>query len=305
MNLLASIASLGPVLGAVSVASLLGSGHCVGMCGPFAAMASGPARAQGAGHTASPAQAPVNVTLTVKARERMIGRIGVNAAYSLGRLTTYVAMGAVAGALGAALDLGGAALGLQRGALILAGVVMVGIALMASLRLLGVRLPHLSLPAPFVRALQAGHRLAASMRPATRALLIGLLTALLPCGWLYAFVVLAAGTGSPLGGVALMLAFWLGTVPALAAVGLGMQFIAGPLRRRPLVAAMLPIGMAALGIWTLVGRWGVPPLHAVKDADRADVVPAALSSTVDVVDVQAAADEVPPCCRGHASESEP
>ncbi|MBE7450024.1 MAG: sulfite exporter TauE/SafE family protein [Kofleriaceae bacterium] len=41
-----------------------------------------------------------------------------------------------------------------------------------------------------------------------RAALLGLLSAALPCGWLWAFVVVAAGTGSPVGGALVMTAFW-------------------------------------------------------------------------------------------------
>lgn len=57
--------------------------------------------------------------------------------------------------------------------------------------------------------------------PVVRAAATGLFTTLLPCGWLYAFVVTAAGTGSgtPLHGAALMAVFWLGTLPMMLTVG--------------------------------------------------------------------------------------
>ena len=49
-----------------------------------------------------------------------------------------------------------------------------------------------------------------------------------------------------------MAAFWLGTVPALLAVGLGAQLLAAPLRRHvPAVAAVL---LVALGIFAIVSR---------------------------------------------------
>jgi sulfite exporter TauE/SafE len=38
---------------------------------------------------------------------------------------------------------------------------------------------------------------AVASRPEVRAAILGLGSALLPCGWLYAFVVTAAGTGRP------------------------------------------------------------------------------------------------------------
>src|SRR5690606_10362020 len=51
--------------------------------------------------------------------------------------------------------------------------------------------------------------------PAARATALGLLSALLPCGWLYAFVLGAAATGSALAGALVLLTFWSGTVPIL------------------------------------------------------------------------------------------
>jgi len=88
--------------------------------------------------------------------------------------------------------------------------------------------------------------------PMVRAGVVGLLSGLLPCGWLWAFLVTAAGTGSALGGAAVMCAFWIGTVPALVAVGLGAQLISAPLRRHiPTVTALLLI---AIGTFAIVSR---------------------------------------------------
>ena len=57
------------------------------------------------------------------------------------------------------------------------------------------------------------NRLVRERPPVARALLLGLFSTLLPCGWLYAFAVLAAGTGGPWTGMLVMAAFWAGTVP--------------------------------------------------------------------------------------------
>lgn len=45
---------------------------------------------------------------------------------------------------------------------------------------------------------------------------VGLLTALLPCGWLYTYVTAAIATKSIWGGVMVMTLFWLGSLPALS-----------------------------------------------------------------------------------------
>ena len=47
---------------------------------------------------------------------------------------------------------------------------------------------------------------------------VGILTALLPCGWLYTYVLAAVATQSPATGAFLMGLFWLGGLPALTAV---------------------------------------------------------------------------------------
>jgi sulfite exporter TauE/SafE len=50
--------------------------------------------------------------------------------------------------------------------------------------------------------------------------LIGLLSPLLPCGWLYGFVLIAVATNNPLWGGILLTSFWIGTLPALSGISL-------------------------------------------------------------------------------------
>ena len=161
---------------AVLLASLFGSLHCAGMCGPLVAFA------VGTPETRSYAQRAV-----------------LQIAYHGGRLATYALVGAICGVLGAALDLGGSLLGLQRVAAVLAGAMMIAVGVLALLRYRGVTLPHVGLPAFLQRLVVVGQRAAVGLRPLPRALAIGLLTALLPCGWLYAFAIIAAGAGSAAG----------------------------------------------------------------------------------------------------------
>ena len=71
------------LLGTVFLASLLGSLHCVGMCGPFALLASSNPRGRSAA-----------VVPTM--------------AYSLGRLITYSVIGLIFGGLGMAINRGSA-----------------------------------------------------------------------------------------------------------------------------------------------------------------------------------------------------
>jgi sulfite exporter TauE/SafE len=212
----------------VLAASLVGSLHCVGMCGPFVAFYSGADGSTGA------------------------RRLLSHAVYSGGRLVAYVLLGLAAGAIGAALDLAGALTGVQRVAAVVAGVVMVAWGVIALLRIRGFKMFRHSgyslLGGWSRRAFSSiGHR-----PPVVRAAALGLLSGLLPCGWLWAFLVTAAGTGSSIAGAAVMAAFWLGTVPSLVAVGLGAQLIGAPLRRHvPAVTAVL---LVALGVFAILAR---------------------------------------------------
>jgi hypothetical protein len=63
-----------------------------------------------------------------------------------------------------------------------------------------------------------------------RAFLLGLLTTLLPCGWLYVYVVLASGSGDPIRAMLIMFFFWLGTVPILAGLGIVNRYLSSRLR---------------------------------------------------------------------------
>jgi uncharacterized protein len=87
-------------------------------------------------------------------------------------------------------------------------------------------------------------------------LIVGLVTTLLPCGWLYTFVVVAGSTGGAFAGAAVMAVFWVGTVPILFAVGLGAARLLGPLTRRlPVLSATFVL---VLGLLTIAGKVHAP-----------------------------------------------
>ena len=253
-----------PLLIAVVAASALGSVHCAGMCGCFAILAA-------AGH----------------------GRARLHVAYHAGRLATYAALGAAAGALGAAIDMGGSVMGWQRAAAILAGVTMVALGGAVLLRHLGVRIPHAKTPAILRSALSAAHRASRRLRPTTRAATIGLATPLLPCGWLYAFVITAAGTGSPIAGALVLTAFWLGTVPILAALGLGISRLGHAAGRPVQIATCLLV--IAIGVATASARLAISPDTWAKSFGQAP--PATVEEAIDHVrDLDT--EELPCCSQG-------
>jgi sulfite exporter TauE/SafE len=232
--------------GSVLLTSLLGSPHCAGMCGGFVVFY--------AGH---------------ETRRRGLAHL----AYNAGRLASYVALGLLAGTLGAGVEHMGAVVGVGRAAAWLAGTVMVIWGGVTLLQALGVRGPARA-PVPGVHALLARALQAVSAQPAeVRGLTMGLLSTLLPCGWLYTYVAVAAGTGSAIGGAIVMAVFWVGTVPVMAGLGLLARSTLGGLRRRlPVAAAMV---MIVLGVLTLAGKirphvHGMGGMHGTHGAAQVD-----------------------------------
>jgi len=216
----------------VAAASLLGSVHCAGMCGGFVAIT-------GDG---------------VTGRARFLAQLSYNA----GRLVSYTILGAAAGFLGRALDLAGAAAGIGRAAALITGSIMILWGMGALLETQGVRVfrGKWAVPPKLTRALASLRGLPA----AWRGLLLGLSTTLLPCGWLYAFAVTAAGTASPLSGALLMAAFWTGNLPVLLGLGMALGAVVGRMRRHiPVLSAAV---IFAVGLFTVTARANLPAFAA-------------------------------------------
>jgi sulfite exporter TauE/SafE len=214
----------------VFVASLVGSVHCAAMCGGFVAAYAG-GEDEGAGR-----------------------RVASHVAYNGGRLVTYVALGAAAGALGRALDLAGRAAGLAHAAGIVTGALLLvtGVIGLAPRTATGL----VQLKAGPTRGLANGlSRLLVSFRrrPArVRAAILGLSSTLLPCGWLYAFAAFAASTGKATAGAWLMSAFWAGSLPVMLGVGVSLQTVTVRFKRLlPRLRSVLVLGV---GTFTLLSR---------------------------------------------------
>ena len=267
--------------GTVLASSILGSAHCAGMCGGVAMIAIG---ADGRAHLA-----------------RQIG-------YHAGRLVSYALVGAVSGLVGSAVDDAGALVGIQRVAAITAGVTIALFGLAAILRALGVRVPSAGVPSPLVALAQRAHARAMRLPSAWRGVPLGLATPLLPCGWLYAFAAIAAGSASPALGALVMASFWLGTVPAVVIASNGARVAFARLgRAAPVVAgtAMIAVGVHA-AVWrSSVAEEAARGVELVRISSRTAVSPEAASADCGDLVTQAAglADELPPCCRTRAAAS--
>jgi sulfite exporter TauE/SafE len=217
----------GVAMSAALVAGLIGSAHCFGMCGGIAG-AMGMAAAQNG----------------VRG-----GRLGLQATlYNVGRISSYVVAGVIVGLLGSAL---GDMIDLPSWSLWLRGItglvlVLLGLQIAFGWRLLtflergGARLWRRLSPL-------AGRLL--GKRGAINALGLGMLWGWLPCGLSYSMLLIAATTGTAVGGGAIMLAFGLGTLPSMIGASYAGGRIGGlPGGRRTRVIAGLLI--ALMGIWT-------------------------------------------------------
>lgn len=221
------------LLGTVFIASLPGSLHCVGMCGPFAILASANAD---------------------KRKSALLPAV----AYSLGRLVTYSVVGAFFGALGLAINRGTSVFAgiefeaVQQTATLIAGGFMVLVGIIALARQLGWQIALPQVGGGIQSVLRKSFQRVRQQPRIRRAFLIGALTCLMPCGWLYTFAIIAAGTGSPLWGTMVMVAFWAGTVPILVALMLGFGKLGQKVRQK------IPLAMAVtvilVGCFTIAFR---------------------------------------------------
>lgn len=196
----------------VFVAGILGTAHCLGMCGPFVLTIGG--------------SAPGWWTA-----------LGRQLSYSLGRIFTYSVLGAIAGFCGERLT---AALPLLVNIPALLAVAAGILLVHQGLRSAGVlRRPlwRFSTAQPAAPCLAGGFLAQFLRQPgASGVFLAGVFTGFLPCGLLYGMLALATSTHSILGGSATMAVFGLGTTPILVLTGVGGRLM-GLATRRWLYAA--------------------------------------------------------------------
>ena len=173
----------------------VGFGHCIGMCGPIV----------------------VSLSLNLKGRNLIVPHL----LYSAGRVVTYTILGGVMGATGSFTLVAAHIAGIQKGALILAGlmIIIMGLAMSGWFHL-----GRFSIDTHNPRGLiSRGFKKLSQARSRAAYLPIGLLLGLLPCGPVYTALIAAAGAGMKTGsimegitkGMLVMLFFGIGTIPAL------------------------------------------------------------------------------------------
>jgi len=225
----------------VLLSGLLGSSHCVGMCGGFA-------------------------MLIGMGQRNPWRNILFQLTYSAGRLFTYGVLGAIAGAIG--LKLSQQSLGVVRipaAMCVIAGLFLVVEGLAAAgfeLRRWKKNSPGGCLASPLFATLLKSPGL-------HNAFSAGILTGFLPCGLVYAFLAMAAATGDVIYGLAIMVVFGLGTVPLMLLTGTTASLIGFAKRRRLMqIAAWCVVVTGALTFARGVGFLGPLSMTVAEDGAR-------------------------------------
>jgi sulfite exporter TauE/SafE len=192
-------------LALVALGGILGSSHCVGMCGGFA----------------------LTIGLGARGPARALARQLV---YSAGRIFTYSFLGCAAGFAGFWFARRSGALVHAQAALSVAAGVFLVVQGLLSLGLVPRFRARRGSGGPCLLGSFVGPFLASPRWPLV--FVAGVLNGLLPCGLVYAYLALASSTASLPGGLATMAAFGLGTVPVMVLTGAGGSALSHVARRR-------------------------------------------------------------------------
>lgn len=215
----------------VFVASILGSTHCASMCGPIA--------------------------ITVN------NSGGYMPLYHIGRLLSYLVLGAIAGLLGEAFLSG------NFGIISTISVILISaFFIYTGYRLIRGKPLDLIPPRVVSALLTKPAKWSFAQGKTIRSLTIGIVNGFLPCGWVYIFVVGAVATKSPLYGAAILFIFWLGTVPMLSALPFVYKKTIGRGSRKLVVAAgivLILVGIANVAIHAIPGGHANHAAHHSHD----------------------------------------
>ncbi len=193
---------------------LLGSFHCVGMCGPIAFLL------------------PVD-------RNNPVKRVLQVTTYHAGRLTTYATIGLLFGFLGKRLDV----FGYQQQLSIAIGLLMILVVLLPSKvfqRYNGSRFMY-----QWVGKIKNALGAQLKHKSMDRFFVIGFLNGFLPCGLVYMAVFGSVAAGNSLQGALYMIFFGLGTIPLMTTATYLGNFLNTSLKERLLKA--IPVAVIVIG----------------------------------------------------------
>ena len=204
-----------PEILAAFLVGLVGSLHCIGMCGPIA--------------IALPVPDSNNLSF-------FTGRI----LYNLGRVVTYAFLGAVLGLVGSKIALAGAQ---QVVSIVLGLVIIIAVLLPRKYKNYFAQHPVIQ---KLAHPLKSNIGMLFKKGTFSAMFLIGILNGFLPCGLVYVALAGAIASGDAISGAAVMILFGLGTVPAMFAATVMGKFINIGIRTKirkavPVLAIMLGV----------------------------------------------------------------
>jgi uncharacterized protein len=213
-----------PLLSAAFLTGLLGSAHCLGMCAGISGLFA--------------------INTGVAALNKQLPSALV---YNIGRIVSYAVLGVIVASFGSVIVKASPAL--AGGIRTLSGIIiiLVGLKVAFDLRLLNViERMGASLWSKIAPAAQ-------KLVPVTslpRAFGLGLVWGWLPCGLVYSVLMIAATSADPAAGAFTMIAFGIGTMPAMVLTGLGAARVSEFMRRR---STRLGLGLLiiVLGLLTI------------------------------------------------------
>jgi len=209
---------------AVFLVGLLGGVHCLGMCGSI-----------------------VGIFTSQVPKES--ARWPFHLAYSSGRIASYATAGVLVGAVGQAGLLMRDAIPVQHLLFALSSLMLVALGLYLAGVWGAVRRLE-SLGGSLWKRLQPYTARLLPVNSVPRALGLGALWGWLPCGLVYSVLLTALASGSITQGALIMLAFGLGTLPNLLAIGLFWESIQGWVQS-PRVRSVAGLLVAMFGIYGL------------------------------------------------------
>ncbi len=211
------------ILTIISIAFLGSFGHCIGMCGGIVV-----------------AYSSTKVNSSWSKAKQSISHI----LYSLGRVSTYVLLGAFFGFVGSVVTFDNTTNGIL---LIVTGILMVliGLSLSGKFKFL-TSIEH---SVSKTELYQKSFRKLLSSDSLFSFYFLGMLNGLLPCGFVYVFAITAASTASAFWGAFVMLIFGLSTLPAMFSLGFFVG-IFKQLALRNLFVTLAAILVILFGIYT-------------------------------------------------------
>ncbi|MCF8368781.1 MAG: sulfite exporter TauE/SafE family protein [Bacteroidales bacterium] len=194
---------------------LIGSLHCLGMCGPIA----------------------IGIPLH---NQNWFLRVMGGLLYNSGRIITYGVLGAIFGLLGRGIQLAG----FQQWASIGIGIIMIVSVLFPVVFREKIKIDKVF--SGYAGRLIDRFRTLFTKSSLGNLLFIGLLNGLLPCGLVYMAIAGAINTNSVVMGIAFMVMFGIGTTPVLLLLSLAGNIVTASFRRK--ASKVIPVFIVILGI---------------------------------------------------------